>query len=563
LIPLAQIYLLSAVVTLIVGILIYGQNPAHAVNRMFLVVCGLLFYYEFTGGFEFLQSVDVNAAFGWLRLGAFWYLLPVAVLHICMVYSNLRIRKFILFLMYGSAIVFSVLEAIATPYEVYRVPWGWAAPYTGYYAYVQVFWVALPSILALLVLIKRYQAARSQEEKIGLSYVFSGVLLPVVTGIAVTALPYVTPEVVPDLTPPAAAMGVLLVGYAVYRYGRQLLTAGAATNDILSTMVDAVFLCDPEGKIIVTNNAASRLLEYETRELDTRPLNTIIRDYEASRTILEGNVPLTLETGLVTKRGVLIPVSISRSAVLTKRGSVAGYVLICRDITERKRMEERLAEAQRLAAIGETAAMVGHDLRNPLQTLMGTLGLVKQLVTSEDAEGMKEARDLLGSLRDTVQYMDKIVSDLQDYARPVGADPVESNLMDLVQSSIADVIVPESVEVAVDIRASSNVKVDRVLLRRVLTNLILNAVQAMPNGGKLTISGGTENRLVTIAVQDTGVGIAQENIQKIFTPFFTTKAQGQGLGLAVCRRFMDVQGGTIDVESKVGKGTTFTIKVPI
>ena len=109
----------------------------------------------------------------------------------------------------------------------------------------------------------------------------------------------------------------------------------------------------------------------------------------------------------------------------------------------------------------------------------------------------------------------------------------------------------------------SNVKLDPALFRRVLTNLILNAIQAMPKGGRLAITGLKHQDSLTVRVQDTGVGIAKENLEKVFTPFFTTKAQGQGLGLAVCRRLTEAQGGTIDVTSQLGEGSTFSLKIPI
>jgi signal transduction histidine kinase len=107
-----------------------------------------------------------------------------------------------------------------------------------------------------------------------------------------------------------------------------------------------------------------------------------------------------------------------------------------------------------------------------------------------------------------------------------------------------------------------NVKLDPLLFRRVLTNLVLNAAQAMPKGGRLTIAGQTGDGSLTVAVQDTGVGIAPASLEKIFNPFFTTKAQGQGLGLAVCKRLTEAQGGTIDVTSQLGKGSTFTLTMP-
>jgi two-component system sensor histidine kinase HydH len=106
------------------------------------------------------------------------------------------------------------------------------------------------------------------------------------------------------------------------------------------------------------------------------------------------------------------------------------------------------------------------------------------------------------------------------------------------------------------------VVVDSALLRRVLTNLIVNALQAMPGGGKLIITASKEGESLTVTVQDTGVGIAEENLARIFSPFFTTKAKGQGLGLAVCRRLVEAQDGTITVKSEFGKGSAFTFAIP-
>jgi signal transduction histidine kinase len=195
--------------------------------------------------------------------------------------------------------------------------------------------------------------------------------------------------------------------------------------------------------------------------------------------------------------------------------------------------------------------------------MTSALYLVKKLAMSEKAEDKKETLELLGTLDDTIQYMNKIVSDLQDYSRQVEVDRIDTDLPDLIRVSVSNVKIPPNVEVSIDIQGdSSNVKLDPGLLRRVLTNLILNAVQAMPKGGRLTVTSLREDESVTITVQDTGVGIAPEYVGKVFTPFFTTKARGQGLGLAVSRRLMTAQGGTISLTSQLGKGSTFTLKLP-
>jgi PAS domain S-box-containing protein len=233
------------------------------------------------------------------------------------------------------------------------------------------------------------------------------------------------------------------------------------------------------------------------------------------------------------------------------------------DITELKEMQNRLAETERLAAMGQAAAMVGHDLRNPLQATTGIIYLVKRLLDSEKLEGRKEALELLAELDSQVFYMDKIVSDLQDYARPLSDELVATNLPDLIQEVTSNVKIPEKVQVSTMIQGDvTQVIINRSLLRRVLVNLVMNAIQAMPNGGSLTINVNKTLDALVIAVKDSGVGIAEDDLGKLFHPFFTTKAQGQGLGLAVSKRLVEAQSGTITVQSELGKGSVFTVKIP-
>ena len=225
--------------------------------------------------------------------------------------------------------------------------------------------------------------------------------------------------------------------------------------------------------------------------------------------------------------------------------------------------QKRFQEVKSLAAIGEAAAMVGHDLRNPLQATVGTLYLARELLASGEIDGTKKAMELLNSLDGQVYYMDKIVTDLQNYARPIGISRLETNLSELTKATISLLQIPRDVETATETEGElTRAMIDAELLKRVLVNLVLNAVQAMPNGGKLTITTCVTQDSVIVSVQDTGVGIAAENLNKIFKPFFTTKAQGQGLGLAVCKRLVEVQGGAISVQSQLGAGSTFTIKIP-
>ncbi|MEM3430645.1 MAG: ATP-binding protein, partial [Candidatus Bathyarchaeia archaeon] len=128
---------------------------------------------------------------------------------------------------------------------------------------------------------------------------------------------------------------------------------------------------------------------------------------------------------------------------------------------------------------------------------------------------------------------------------------------------ISTINIPENIKVTLNVDRETTLKVDPDLIRRLFTNLITNAIQAMPDGGQLTIKTSKNDREVSISFQDTGVGIPEENINRLFDPFFTTKAKGQGLGLSICKRIVEAHEGSISVESKVGVGSTFTVKLPI
>ncbi|MGA2240016.1 MAG: ATP-binding protein [Candidatus Bathyarchaeia archaeon] len=564
----APAILLSAFFSLTIGILIYGRNPSHAINRIFLAISVVLFYWGFTE-FEYFQANDVHLALLWMRLSAFWYLLPATLLQFSMKYANIRVRRLILYISaFGPAIFFSFLEVCGISYQTAGHPSGLekatlANPKIlqyNYFGYIGLFWATLTSIAAMIIIYVRYRNARTPEEKS--RYVLSGFLIPVVVGISSNLLPFLSIDV-PDLTIPATAVGLSLVGYAVVRYGGYVLTASAAAEDILSTMADPLFLVNPSGEIILSNRAASRLFEYGHSELLGKKLSSLTQDTSVIEALLSDDPLSSYEADLETKQGRAIPVSVSKSVVKTKAGNPAGCILICRDITERRNMEARLSEVQRLAAIGETTAMVGHDLRNPLQTIVAEVyvarKMLKKLFPSQESQAVLE---LLEKIDANINYMDKIVSDLQQYAGPIKVEAVETPLFPFVNDVLSNLPISDGVRVSVLIEREIVAGLDPGLMRRVISNLVLNAVQAMPKGGELTISASRTNQSVLLSIQDTGVGIPQEDMSNLFRPLFTRKAQGQGLGLAVAKRIVEAHGGRIDVNSQVGVGSTFTITLP-
>ncbi|MEM2367522.1 MAG: PAS domain S-box protein, partial [Candidatus Bathyarchaeia archaeon] len=227
---------------------------------------------------------------------------------------------------------------------------------------------------------------------------------------------------------------------------------------------------------------------------------------------------------------------------------------------ELREIQDRLLKAQRLAVIGELAGMVGHDLRNPLTSIAGaTYYLKRRLNQTIDGKVM----EMLNLIEKNIGYSNKIINDLLDYSREIKLDITEASPKALVEEALASVEIPSNIHVVKVVRSSPKIRADFEKVKRVLVNLIRNAVDAMPKGGTLTIGCRRRGAKVEFVVADTGVGMSEETMKKLWTPLFTTKAKGMGFGLSICKRFVEAHGGTIKVESALGKGSTFTVTLPI
>jgi signal transduction histidine kinase len=221
--------------------------------------------------------------------------------------------------------------------------------------------------------------------------------------------------------------------------------------------------------------------------------------------------------------------------------------------------EEKLLRAERFAAIGELSGMIGHDLRNPLQGISGaTYYLKARSVSQNDVKG----QEMVATIERCIEYSNKIISDLLEYSREIQINLEETNPKELIKDSLLQVPTPPEVEIINKANKMPTLKVDKVKIERVFINLIKNAYDAMPNGGKLNIKTETKGDNIVFTFHDTGVGMAPEIIAKLWTPLFTTKAKGMGFGLPICRRIVEAHGGIITVESQADKGSTFTVTLP-
>jgi signal transduction histidine kinase len=204
--------------------------------------------------------------------------------------------------------------------------------------------------------------------------------------------------------------------------------------------------------------------------------------------------------------------------------------------------------------------MVGHDLRNPLQ---GIAGAVYYLATKERPKLSKEGRKMLQLIEEGIGRSDKIINDLLEYSRELRLELSETNVKSITEDALAKVKIPKGIRVVNSTKNEPPMKLDVEKMRRVFLNLTLNAVDAMPKGGTLTIASTRSGDNVHVTFKDTGEGMTTETLAKLWSPLFTTKAKGMGFGMAIAKRLVEAHGGSINVESKLGNGSTFVVTLPI
>jgi len=245
-------------------------------------------------------------------------------------------------------------------------------------------------------------------------------------------------------------------------------------------------------------------------------------------------------------------------------GKIRKVAILFNDITERKKLEKQVQDSERLAAIGATAGMVGHDIRNPLQAIVADLYLAKtDLALIHDCDEKRGIQESIDSIAENSEYISKIIADLQDYSKPLSPLAEETDLKTIINDTLTKNGFPENIEAIVRIESkAAKLTADSVFIKRIVGNLVTNALQAMPKGGKLSVTACRESDNAIIEVGDTGLGIPDTVKPNLFTPLFTTKSRGQGFGLAVVKRLTEALGGSINFESQEGKGTTFTVRLP-
>jgi two-component system sensor histidine kinase PilS (NtrC family) len=351
---------------------------------------------------------------------------------------------------------------------------------------------------------------------------------------------------------------------------RHLSDVQAFRDLIFQSVGTGLIAVGPDGRITAFNRAAEAITGLPADAALGEPWPRVFGDevdlerVRAAVAAREGQSQ-RYEIHLRRRDGRSVPVGISFWLLRSGEGDAVGLIGVCQDLSSIKQMEERMRQADRLAALGRMSANIAHEIRNPLASVSGAIEVLARDIPPDPTRDRLVEIVLSESAR-----LNQLISDFLEYARPAPLAPIEVNaskVLDEVVVLLEHRRLPDHLKLVREYGETLMVRADPQQLRQAIWNLCLNAVQSMPSGGELRVGGRVlegERRpgRVQLWIGDTGSGIAEADLPHIFEPFYSTKPEGSGLGLAMVYRVVQEHGGDIDVRSVPRMGTTFTLRLP-
>lgn len=371
-------------------------------------------------------------------------------------------------------------------------------------------------------------------------------------------------------------IGVIGVGHdltGIRRLEDELTKNNRFMANILRDSADAIITMNPQDIVTSWNKGAESIFGYRASEMIGKSINIIVPpelcksrelDSVALKFQAQGAVR-NFQTERITKDGRRIQIIFTRTAILDDDGNVAGSSSVVKDVSSIRNLEKQLADTEHLATLGALSAGLAHEIKNPLAGIKGAIDVIRD---SPSITGIH--REILGDVIHEVNRIDKIVRDLLSYAKPKQPSHSSIDLPELVQRILA-MASSSSRHSSIPIRLTQPTPIpgftgDETQLEQTVQNLLLNAQNAMPPSGghiEVVLDYNSESSTIYIDVKDDGPGIPEDIRKRIFLPFFTTRTDGTGLGLATCLKNVQYHGGSIEVHSIVGKGTEFRIAIPL
>ncbi|MDL1957183.1 MAG: PAS domain S-box protein [Candidatus Desulfofervidus auxilii] len=339
---------------------------------------------------------------------------------------------------------------------------------------------------------------------------------------------------------------------------------------LIENSIDGIVATDEKRNIVIFNERAEAIFGYSQEEvvgkmkIDELYPPGVSKKIE--RVLYDDNFGgrgrlANYETVIINKKGEQVPVWLSAALIHGENGKEIGTVVVFRDLTERKELEEKILQSERLATIGRGVSYIGHEIKNPL-IIIG--GFTQQVLYSTKDE---KNRQKLQIVLEEIERLNQFLTSISDFTKFTKPQLSISNINDIV-NEVHNLIELELKDKQIKFVKSLDPHIPESLLdikqiKQVLLNIIKNSIEAMPGGGNLTVITTLKNDHILIKIKDTGKGISAENLKKIFDPFFTTKPKGSGLGLAISKKIIEAHKGKIFFESELGKGTTCVISIPI
>jgi PAS domain S-box-containing protein len=342
-------------------------------------------------------------------------------------------------------------------------------------------------------------------------------------------------------------------------------------SDIILNSLDAIIGIDNDFKIFLWNKGAERIYGYSKEETMGNDFSMLIPAHklrEGEKEFLINEVKekgflVNYETERLTKNGVTINVSLTRFKVNNEKDEVMGSVGIVRDITKIKQLEKELRERENLALIGEVVSSIAHSLSNPLNIISGNADYLL-LDKSENDKEYEELKTIL----DEATRITKSIRHLLNFSRPLRIEMKKQDINKVINEVVKNskyAIGNKKIAFKKSLKTLPEIRFDPAQLQEVLSNIIINAIQAINLEGEIKIKSSIAGDFIKVEVSDNGPGIPKENLIKIFKPFFSSKGYGKGtgLGLSIAKRILKEHGGDITVKSNTGKGTIFTLTLPV
>ncbi|MGA1864231.1 MAG: ATP-binding protein [bacterium] len=350
-----------------------------------------------------------------------------------------------------------------------------------------------------------------------------------------------------------------------------LMELKAFNEDILKSIRSGLVVTDINGRVTLANRAAIEILSI--RDLNSKSLFWhdlfLPIDFQETVNFIENDADQTLTCNEFINCGARGPcfIGLNLSTIQDSQGKTKGTITSFQDLTEFKRMEDQLKQADILATIGGMSAGIAHELRNPMASIKGSIQLLAEGLTLDS-----EQKALMNIVIDESTHLNNIINDFLTYAKPRPPQLESCNINGLIHDTLTILkngeMFKKDIAVYIDLEEeNTNISLDLDQMKQVFWNLAINACQAMPDGGILTVRSKTikinERSYKIIEFQDTGVGISKEHISRIFHPFYTTKEKGTGLGLCTAYRIIEEHGGRIEAESGPGQGSLFRIYISL